>query len=137
MPIIICIAGILGMAGVISGAFGAHGLMAIEGITDARLRSFNSAADILLFHAPAVLATAALVKHHALTAKLSAGLFAVGATVFSVPLFIYAIADSRSLVMLAPAGGLILILGWTVLAISGARLAMTTPNNSTSTELSD
>jgi uncharacterized membrane protein YgdD (TMEM256/DUF423 family) len=106
------VAALAGAAGVILAAAAAHG---------APRPLLNIAAGFLLIHAVAVLALAGL----ALAAPRRGGwfLFAAalllgGGFLFCGDLSVRAFSDGRLFPMAAPAGGVLLILGWAVAAIA-------------------
>ncbi len=63
-------------------------------------------ATMALFHALAIFAALGL------RLRLSASLFALGAFLFSAALYTHGFTGSRALIMLAPFGGMSLIVGW-------------------------
>jgi uncharacterized membrane protein YgdD (TMEM256/DUF423 family) len=98
-----CLAGLLGVAG---SAAAAH----IPGAD-----SLKTAAQFLLFHAPAILAlvglgAAGLVRPG--LARLAAGLVAVGLCLFCGDLALRALAGHALFPMAAPTGGFSLMAGW-------------------------
>ena len=118
VQIFVLLAGLMGAAGVALAAASAH---AAPGA------GLDSAGDLLLFHAPAVLA---LVLAHQLGLVLrplgliAAAAFVLGATLFAGDLALRAFAGSRLFPMAAPTGGLILILGWLLVAAAAVRTLM-------------
>lgn len=119
--------GLLGAAAVALGAFGAHGL---KSVLDAAGQAVNweTASRYALVHATALLATglfAALPggKHVSRVLAAAAWCFFVGAVVFSGCLWLLAVSGIRALGAVVPAGGVLLIAGWLLLALGGLRLA--------------
>jgi uncharacterized membrane protein YgdD (TMEM256/DUF423 family) len=112
--ILIALAGLMGAAGVVLLAASAH---AAPGA------GLDSAGQMLLFHAAAVVATAAALQQglvfRPLALAAAIGLI-VGATLFSGDIAMRAFAGHRLFPMAAPAGGVILIASW--LALSAAAL---------------
>lgn len=104
-------AGLCGAAGVTCAAWAAH----------AKIDAIGSAADMLLFHAPAFLALAGF-RAATEASKIAAagfGLLAVGILLFCGDVVLGAVG--RDLFpMAAPIGGVALILGWCVIAVWGA-----------------
>jgi uncharacterized membrane protein YgdD (TMEM256/DUF423 family) len=94
--ILIAFAGLMGAAGVVLLAAGAH---AAPGA------GLDGAGQMLLFHAAAVLAAAI-------------GLV-VGATLFSGDIAMRALAGHRLFPMAAPTGGMVLIASWLGLGVAG------------------
>lgn len=115
LTILIALAGILGAAGIILAAAGAH---------VAPGAGLDSAAYMLLFHAAAVLGGAALVQQGVLWRPLAvvvlAG-FVLGAALFSGDIALRAFTAHRLFPFAAPSGGFILIAAW--LGLVAAALA--------------
>jgi uncharacterized membrane protein YgdD (TMEM256/DUF423 family) len=115
ITILIALAGLMGAAGVILAAAGAH---AAPGA------GLDSAAYMLLFHATAVLGGAALLQQGALWRPLALVVLAAwvfGATLFSGDIVLRVFAGHRLFAMAAPSGGIILIAAW--LGSAGAAIA--------------
>jgi uncharacterized membrane protein YgdD (TMEM256/DUF423 family) len=107
---LLVLAALMGACGVALAAAAAH---AAPGA------GLDSAAYFLLFHAVAVLASAALVHHGLLwrpIALIAMAGFVVGGVLFAGDVSMRAFAGHRLFPMAAPAGGTLLILGWLVLA---------------------
>jgi uncharacterized membrane protein YgdD (TMEM256/DUF423 family) len=110
--ILIALAGLMGAAGVVLLAAGAHG---------APGAGLDSAGQMLLFHAAAVIGIAValhqglLVRPLALAAAI--GLVA-GAVLFSGDIALKALAGHRLFPMAAPTGGFISIASWLGLAVA-------------------
>ena len=98
-----CLAGLVGVA---ASAAAAHRVGA---------ESLRTAAQFLLFHAPAVIALAGLsaagLAWPAL-ARVAGGLMLAGLCLFSGDLALRALAGHALFPMAAPAGGLMLMAGW-------------------------
>jgi uncharacterized membrane protein YgdD (TMEM256/DUF423 family) len=113
MTIFIALAGLMGAAGVVLLAASAH---AAPGA------GLDSAGQMLLFHAAAVLAMTGVLHqglvHRPLGLLAIAGLV-LGALLFSGDLALRAFAGHRLFPMAAPTGGTILIVSWLVLAVAG------------------
>jgi uncharacterized membrane protein YgdD (TMEM256/DUF423 family) len=106
LTILIVLAGLMGASGVILAAAGAH---AAPGA------GLDSAAYMLLFHATAVLAGAALLRQGlAVRPLMLAALagFVLGSALFSGDIALRAFAGHRLFLMAAPTGGVILIAAW-------------------------
>lgn len=105
-------AGLMGAAGVVLAAAAAH-------MGDAA--RLGPASNMLLFHAPAVIAAALLTghgiaqRHLGLTATFS---LIAGSVLFSGDLAMRHYTGGALFPMAAPTGGTLLILGWLVLAIA-------------------
>jgi uncharacterized membrane protein YgdD (TMEM256/DUF423 family) len=111
MPtMLIALAGLIGAAGVILLAAGAH---AAPGA------GLDGAGQMLLFHAAAVIAIAGALQQGLVFRPLGiAAAFGlvVGAALFSGDIAMRAFAGHRLFPMAAPSGGMILIAGWLALA---------------------
>ena len=117
LHILIGIAALLGCAGVMLMAAGAH---AKPGA------GLDSAAHMLLFHAPAVIAVCAAIGGgllHRKLALLACVVLLVGASLFAGDLVLRAFAGQRLFPMAAPTGGMTTMAGWVLLALA-AFLAM-------------
>jgi uncharacterized membrane protein YgdD (TMEM256/DUF423 family) len=112
--ILISLAGLMGAGGVVLLAASAH---AMSG------SGLDSAGQILLFHAAAILGGVALLTQGQLMRPLAvvalAG-FVLGGFLFSGDITLRAFAGHRIFPMAAPTGGTILILAWIAVAVSGA-----------------
>jgi uncharacterized membrane protein YgdD (TMEM256/DUF423 family) len=110
LPSFLIIAGLFGAAGIALAAAGAHG---------APRAGLDSAANILLFHAVAILGGAALLLQGVLSrplALIALAAWALGTILFSADVALRVFVGQRLFPMAAPAGGIILILAWLVLA---------------------
>ena len=103
----------LGFLGVAAGAFGAHGLQG--SVSAERLAVFETAARYHLFHALAILAA------HGLGATSSGIAFLAGTIVFSGSLYLLVLTDRSWLGAVTPVGGVLLLVGWALLAFAAAR----------------
>jgi uncharacterized membrane protein YgdD (TMEM256/DUF423 family) len=116
--ILIALAGLMGAAGVVLLAVGAHGA------TGAGL---DSAGQMLLFHAAAVIG-AAVALHQGLLFRplaLAAAIgLIVGAALFSGDIALKAFAGHRLFPMAAPTGGIISIASWLGLAVAAVMTFM-------------
>lgn len=110
IPILIVLAGLMGAGGIMLAAAGAH---AAPGA------GLDSAGSMLLFHAAAVLGGTALIQQGVLPRPLALAALAAwvaGAVLFSGDITLRAFAGHRLFPMAAPAGGIVLIAGWLMLA---------------------
>ena len=104
-----CLAGGLGVA---ASAAAAH----IPGAD-----SLKTAAQFLLFHAPAILALAGLAAAgatHAVATRIAAYALVLGLALFSGDLAMRALAQRPLFPMAAPSGGILLMLGWAAAAVA-------------------
>jgi uncharacterized membrane protein YgdD (TMEM256/DUF423 family) len=112
LTILIALAGVMGAAGIVLAAAGAH---AMPGA------GLDSAAYMLLFHAAAVLGGAALIQQGALWRPLGLIVLAawvLGSILFSGDIALRAFAGYRLFPFAAPSGGFILIAAWLALAVA-------------------
>jgi uncharacterized membrane protein YgdD (TMEM256/DUF423 family) len=108
--ILLALGGLTGLLGVLASAAAAH-----AGGAD----SLKTSAQFLLFHAPAVLGLVALAasgaSHRGLT-RLAAAALLLGLALFCGDLTLRALAATPLFPMAAPAGGIVLMLGWLLVA---------------------
>jgi len=105
-------AALLGLCGVATAAAAAHH----TGAT-----SLNAAALILLSHSPAIIASLSATRNQILNPRMgiiAAGLLAFGASLFSGDIAFRVFKSMPLFPMAAPAGGIILMIGWGFLAFS-------------------
>lgn len=114
-------AGLNGAMGVAMGAWAAHGLQATLG--EAAIEWIKTGASYQLWHAAALLglAAAGAVLRTRLLPIAALGLGG-GALVFSVALYLYALAGLAWIAMLAPFGGALMIAGWLAVIAAGFRV---------------
>jgi uncharacterized membrane protein YgdD (TMEM256/DUF423 family) len=114
ITILIALAGLMGAAGIVLAAAGAH---------IAPGAGLDSAASMLLFHAAAVIGGAALIQQGALWRPLALAVLAawvLGAVLFSGDIALRAFTAHRLFPFAAPSGGFVLIAAW--LGLAGAAL---------------
>jgi uncharacterized membrane protein YgdD (TMEM256/DUF423 family) len=110
--LLILVAGLMGAAGVVLAAMGAHRGSA---------GTLSSAAYMLLFHAPVILALVLLRDRGLVQPYLAfaAGVgFVAGAGLFAADVTLRELAGHRLFPMAAPAGGVILIASWLAVALA-------------------
>ncbi|WP_395646564.1 DUF423 domain-containing protein [Terricaulis sp.] len=105
------IAGLSGLAAIVMLVIAAHALHPAPEDLD-RIRT---AAYLQLFNAAAGLA---LANRSGRLALISAALMLAGATLFAGALYTLAVAHTRTILMLAPVGGIAMIIGWGISAFS-------------------
>jgi uncharacterized membrane protein YgdD (TMEM256/DUF423 family) len=116
--ILLALAALMGAAGIVLTAAGAHGKPGA---------GLDSAGYLLLIHAVAVLAAAALLRAGVFYRPLgiaSVWGFVAGATLFAADVAARAYAGGKLFPFAAPAGGMIMIASWLVLAaaaLAGSR----------------
>jgi uncharacterized membrane protein YgdD (TMEM256/DUF423 family) len=112
--ILIILAGIMGADGVVLAAASAH---------QADATRLASASSMLLFHATAVLAAAALAERGVIHARIGIAAafgFVVAAGLFAGDLTLRQYAGHGLFPMAAPTGGTLLIVSWLALAVAAA-----------------
>ena len=119
----IILAAFSGAAGVVLGAFGAHGLRGQ--IEDRLLETFQTAVQYQLFHAVTLLFVGLLILQLGRTTLLSISAWALflGIVLFSGSLYGLVFTGMKWLGPVTPLGGLCFIVGWLALAGAGFRLA--------------
>ena len=116
--------GILRLAAVLAGLIGALGVvLAAAAVHRGDAARLGPASNMLLFHAPAIIAAALLTGHGIAQRQLGLtatfGLIA-GAALFSGDLALRHYAGNALFPMAAPLGGTLLILSWLVLVAAAA-----------------
>jgi uncharacterized membrane protein YgdD (TMEM256/DUF423 family) len=112
LRILVALAAVMGADGVILAAATAH---------QSDANRLAAASSMLLFHATAVLATAALIERSIIHPKIgitAAFGFVVAAALFAGDLTLRQYAGHSLFPMAAPTGGTLLILSWLVLAVA-------------------
>lgn len=105
----------LALLAVALGAFGAHALRARLSPED--LAIFETGVRYQMYHALALFAVAWAASQWPGTAVNAAGwMFIVGVLIFSGSLYALVLTDTRWLGAVTPVGGVVLILGWGLLA---------------------
>jgi uncharacterized membrane protein YgdD (TMEM256/DUF423 family) len=112
IPILLALASLAGAAGVALLAAAAHAMPGAH---------LDSAAQVLLFHAPAVFAIVAAAANGLLRRPLglaAAAALLLGAALFAGDLTLRAFTGHRLFPSAAPTGGMILIAGWLMAAVA-------------------
>ena len=108
---------VAGLIGVGFGAFGAHGLR--TRLTPEMLAVFETGVRYQMYHALALLLTAALVPRMPGKAIVAAGwLFVTGIVLFSGSLYLLAVTGVTMLGAITPFGGVAFLAGWAALVIA-------------------
>jgi len=115
--IIIVTAAIFGMLAVIFGAFGAHALKKI--LSSEQLQSFKTGVKYQMFHAITLLVLGCSIFE---ISKTIYWCFTVGIILFSFSIYGLVLSNSRGkklkfLGPITPMGGLLLVIGWFLVAI--------------------
>ena len=114
----LAVGALLGLTGVILGAYGAHGLQA----TAAQQASWATAVQYQLVHALALLIIGVWSMHQPrVWLGWAAGLMSAGVVLFSGSIYGLVLDGPRVLGPVTPLGGVALILGWLALLIAGLR----------------
>jgi uncharacterized membrane protein YgdD (TMEM256/DUF423 family) len=103
---------LIGFAGVVLGAFGAHGLKSV-------LTQHNTAAiweTAVLYHLTHAIVLLVVARDEAIH-RWAWFFFVAGITIFSGSLYVLALSNVRWLGAITPIGGICLLLGWIVLAL--------------------
>ncbi len=116
--ILLFFAGLFGAMSVALAAMGSHAFaetLSMHG----QLETFGKAVDYAIHGAVALLVVVALTKIFSSKLILIGGYFlAFGTLCFSGSLFLYTLAD-MAVTFITPIGGVSLLIGWVILAISG------------------
>lgn len=119
MPTLISLAGFMGAAGVALLAASAH---AAPGT------GLDSAGQMLLFHATAIIALVAVIGHTAIlvrpVALLATAGLAAGAILFAGDIAARAFIGHRLFPMAAPTGGVVMIASWLAVTVSAVVAAL-------------
>ncbi len=110
-----------GLAGVVLGAFGAHGLSA-RGVSPEQMASWQTAVQYLLIHAVALLALGIgmrVVESSWFAWSATAWIF--GVILFSGSIFMLVLGGPRWLGPITPVGGAALIIGWVMVMVGALR----------------
>ena len=122
---IVIIDSLLAMLAIVMGAFGAHGLKAL--ISPDSLAVFQTGVTYQMYHALALLALALIPGLDIKKVKGVFRFFVFGTFFFSGSLYILALKSVLPfsvsfLAPVTPVGGLLLIIGWALLAYSVAKM---------------
>jgi uncharacterized membrane protein YgdD (TMEM256/DUF423 family) len=121
----LCIAALLGLTSVFAAAYGAHGLTGVT-TSGTALKIFDTAQQFHSLHSVVLLGIAVLMaatergrEGLANTAlQISAAAFALGILLFCGGIYIGVITGIHTGVSIVPVGGVMLMVGWTALAVS-------------------
>ncbi len=106
-----------GLSGVAMAALAAHGLSWLD---PAALRMVNSAVQMQGWHAPALVLAGIWAPRGGLLAQLAGAAFALGLLLFCGAVYSLALRGV-SWGLVAPTGGMLLMLGWALLGLSALR----------------
>jgi uncharacterized membrane protein YgdD (TMEM256/DUF423 family) len=111
---------LFGATAVAAGAFGAHALKAR--LAPDLLAVFDTAARYQMVHALALLAAAwAVSRWPGWRARAAGWCFIAGTLVFSGSLYALTLTGMRALGAITPVGGVLMIVGWLLLALAAWR----------------
>ena len=114
----LALAALNGLMAVCAGALGAHG------VADPQVKGWlQTGAQYQLVHAAAALACFSLLRVIARQAAIAGWLFGMGGLVFGGSLYLLALTGVKLWGAVTPIGGVLMIVGWTVL-IWGALVAI-------------
>jgi uncharacterized membrane protein YgdD (TMEM256/DUF423 family) len=113
----VCAGALAGLVAVAMAAAAAHGL---EAIGPARLQMVRNAVQMQGWHALALVGVGLWVRRGGPLADAAGAAFLIGLIIFCGAVYGLALAGWRS-GALAPLGGILLMLGWLLLAISALR----------------
>ena len=114
---LVILGAVLGLLGVVMGAFGAH---ALEDLLKAngRQSTYDTAVQYQFIHALAILFVSSALRRWPVGLAKAAGIFfLIGTILFSGSLYILAIFNLPIMGAVAPIGGVALILGWLCLGL--------------------
>ncbi len=117
--IFLTLGAVLGGSSVAIGAFGSHILR--SKVNERSLEIFATGVRYQMFHALALLIVAVLlilIESPSTTLVTSGWLFIIGVVIFSGSLYALSLTGTTSFGVVAPFGGLALIVGWISLAVA-------------------
>lgn len=124
-PIFLIIGALNGLLVVLLGAFAAHGLQ--HSTSPHLYQAFQTGIQYHSLHVPALLTVGLLGLHKSTRGLYWSGiLFTTGILLFSGSLYLLGLTGSKVIGPLTPIGGVALICGWLLLAISCWRLRTAT-----------
>jgi uncharacterized membrane protein YgdD (TMEM256/DUF423 family) len=108
---------ISGALAVMLGAFGAHGLKDI--LCEEMLKVYHTGVEFQFYHTFALLAIGLLASRYGSRLLTASGwLFTAGIGLFSGSLYALTLSGIRALGIITPIGGLLLLAGWVLLALT-------------------
>lgn len=118
---VLAVGAVLGLLGVVAGAFGAHALR--EAVSERDLEIWQTAAHYQQLHAAVLLGVAALGRDgFTKSLRVAAVAFVVGILIFAGTLDAIVLGGPRVLGAVTPIGGLCLMAGWAALVVHGLGL---------------
>lgn len=107
---------------VLIGAFGAHGLQKLPGITEKAIHTFETGVSYHQLHGIALFIVPLLGYLLKTSFPWTGRLFLLGIILFSGCCYLYAITGIKAFAMIVPIGGICYILGWFNLGLSLLKL---------------
>ncbi len=118
--LILLMAGLAGLSGVILAAAGTHMIPGLDGSENFRI--WQTANFFHLLHSVALLALSLIHQRSGSRATLFAALaFCAGIALFSGSIYLSLITSMSGVRQLAPAGGMLLMLGWLLIIVHSLR----------------
>lgn len=113
-------AALSGFVVVLAGAFGTHGLA--EHVSERLLAAFETGVRYQAWHTLAILSLLIWRQQQRLRGqRLVMGLWGAGVLLFSGSLYLMTLTGIRALGMITPVGGVLLMTGWLMLALTAWR----------------
>lgn len=101
---------------VIIGAFGAHGLQKVPGITEKAINTFETGVHYHQLHGLALFIVPMIGSMLKTSFPWTGRFFLLGIILFSGFCYLYALTGIKAFAMIVPVGGFAYILGWFLLA---------------------
>ena len=112
-------AALTGFTAVAAGAFGAHAVRDLDWVTPARMAVWETGAQYHLVHAVVLLVCTVLPLYQPRLQRLAAAAIFSGVVIFSGTLYLLVLTDTPWLGAVTPIGGVLLLIGWALLAAAG------------------
>ncbi len=123
---LIIAAGLLGVSGVLLGAFGAHGLKELFEVEPTKGEAFATAVDYHMLHTVAVLVLGIAAGRggeiFSRRCVKAAWTMVAGVCLFCGSIYVWTFGGPKWLVHLTPLGGLTFVAGWALIALAGLGL---------------
>lgn len=117
-PALLRLAALLGLSSIILGALGAHGSVHDALVTAGKLESWEVAVRYHLPHSMLLYVLALFLEHGGKTARWAWSLLFTGVLLFSGSIYLLALYGWKALGPVTPLGGLALMIGWLLLALT-------------------
>ena len=117
MRVLIAVGALFCFIGIVSGAVGAHAFKALLAGSQA-LSNFNLAKEYMFYHGLGLIAVGILTAQFPRRGFTGIGvLFIIGSVLFQGSLYAYSVTGIKSLTVVTPVGGTLLMLAWLALAL--------------------